>query len=112
MPEPPKAQGLNKEELHKAVIHTSQNLAMSDRRTCQVIGLVRTLLQYRPAPRDDDALQLAVIRLAKLYGRYSYCKIAELLHVEGWKVNHKKVERLWYDKRLQLVRKLQWPILG
>ncbi|MFY0691307.1 MAG: transposase [Paracoccaceae bacterium] len=59
-----------------------------------VIGLARSSLQYRQAPRDDDALRLALIRLAKQYGRYGYRKIAELLHVEGWKINHKKVERL------------------
>ncbi len=41
-------------------------------------------------------------RLAKHYGRYGYRKIAELLRVEGWRVNHKKVERLWREEGLQL----------
>jgi len=31
-----------------------------------------------------------------------YRKIATLLRVEGWKVNHKKVERLWREEGLQL----------
>ncbi|MEP0943747.1 MAG: IS3 family transposase [Rhizobiaceae bacterium] len=53
-------------------------------------------------PRDDDALRLALIRLAKQYGRYGYRKITELLHVEGPRVNHKKVERLWLEEGLQL----------
>jgi len=35
-------------------------------------------------------------------GRYGYRKIAELLRVEGWKVNHEKVERLWREEGLQL----------
>ena len=43
-----------------------------------------------------------MIRLAKQYGRYGYRKIAELLRVEGWQVNHKKVERLWREEGLQL----------
>jgi len=47
-------------------------------------------------------LRLDVIRLAKKYGRYGYRKIAELLRVEGWRVNHKKVERLWCEEGLQL----------
>ncbi|MFQ6550462.1 IS3 family transposase [Aestuariibius sp. 2305UL40-4] len=67
-----------------------------------MIGLARSSLQYRPAPRDDDALRLTLIRLAKQYGRYGYRKITELLHVEGWRVNHKKVERLWREEGLQL----------
>ena len=67
-----------------------------------MIGLARSSLQYRPDPKDDNALRLALIRLAKQYGRYGYRKIAELLHIEGWKVNHKKVERIWREEGLQL----------
>jgi len=55
-----------------------------------VICLARSSLQYQPARGDDEALRLALIRLAKQYGRYGYRKIAELLRIEGWKVNHKR----------------------
>jgi putative transposase len=41
-----------------------------------------------------------MIRLAKQYGRYGYRKIAKLLRIEGWHVNHKKVERLWQEEGL------------
>ncbi|WP_425516548.1 IS3 family transposase, partial [Pseudohalocynthiibacter aestuariivivens] len=41
-------------------------------------------------PTNDDALRLAMIRLAKQYGRYGYRKVTALLRMEGWKVNHKK----------------------
>ena len=67
-----------------------------------MIGLARSSLHYQPANRDDDALRLALIRLAKQYGRYGYRKIAELLRIEGWTVNHKKVERIWREEGLQL----------
>ncbi len=46
--------------------------------------------------------QLSLIKLTKKYGRYGYRKIAKLLRVEGWKVNHKKVEHLWREEGLQL----------
>jgi len=45
---------------------------------------------------------LALIRLAKQHGRYGYRKIGELLRAEGWRVNHKKVERIWREEGLQL----------
>jgi putative transposase len=45
---------------------------------------------------------MALIRLAKQYGRYGYRKIAALLRIEGWQVNHKKVERLWREEGLQM----------
>ena len=67
-----------------------------------MVGLARSSLEYQPAPKDDDALRLALIRLAKQYGRYGYRKIAVLLRIEGWKVNHKKVERIWREEGLQL----------
>ena len=64
--------------------------------------MARSTQQYRVAAKDDESLRLALIRLAKAYGRYGYRKIAKLLRVEGWKVNHKKVERLWREEGLQL----------
>jgi putative transposase len=84
------------------VIHVRQKLDTSERRTCKVVGLARSSLQYKAAPKDDDALRLAMIRLAKQYGRYGYRKVAKLLRIEGWHVNHKKVERLWQEEGLQL----------
>jgi hypothetical protein len=40
--------------------------------------------------------------LAKQYGRYGYRKIGELLRVDGWTINHEKVERIWREEGLQL----------
>ncbi|MDV7144321.1 IS3 family transposase [Tropicimonas sp. TH_r6] len=58
-------------------------------------------MQYRSVARNDDELRLAMIRLAKSYGPYYDRKVAELLRVEGWRVNHKTVERLWGEEGLQ-----------
>ena len=79
-----------------------QKYGSSERRTCKTIGLARSSLRYQATPRDDESLRLAMIRLAKQYGRFGYRMIAKLLRVEGWKVNHKKVERLWREEGLQL----------
>jgi len=56
--------------------------------------VARFTQRYEASSGNDDSLRLALIRLAKQYGRYGYRKIAELLRIEGWKINHKKVERL------------------
>ncbi len=70
------------------------------------MDVARSTLQYKAAPKDDeDALRFAMIRLAKKYGRYGYRMIAQLLRVEGWTVNHKKVERLWREEGLQLPKR-------
>ena len=67
-----------------------------------MLGVARSSLRYQTKPRNDDALRLAMIRLAKQYGRYGYRKVTALLRMEGWRVNHKKVERLWTEEGLQL----------
>ena len=64
--------------------------------------MARSTQRYEAFPGDDDSLRLALVRLAKQYGRYGYRKITALLRVEGWQVNHKKVERLWKEEGLQI----------
>ena len=41
-------------------------------------------------------------RLATKYGRYGYKRITALLRAEGWRVNHKRVERLWRQEALKV----------
>ena len=69
------------------------------------MGVARSTLQYRSQRQDDEELRLEMIRLAKKYGRYGYRMITELLNTAGWKVNHKKVERLWREEGLQLPKR-------
>ena len=67
-----------------------------------MLSVSRSSLHYKAKLQDNDALRLAMIRLAKQCGRYGYRRIAELLRIEGWRVNHKKVERLWREEGLKL----------
>ena len=59
-------------------------------------------MHYKQAPQDDDALRLELIWLAKQYGRYRYRKLGELLAMQGWHVNHKKIGRIWHEEGWQL----------
>ena len=43
-----------------------------------------------------------MIELASGYGRYGYRKVTALLRDEGWRVNHKRVERLWRREGLKV----------
>lgn len=65
--------------------------------------MTRSSFRYQSVSNDvEEELRLALIKRAKRYGRYGYRKIAALLLMEGWTVNHKKVERLWREEGLQL----------
>ena len=84
------------------MVHARQKLGTGERHTCKVLGVARSTLRYRSQQQNNDDLRLALIRLAKQYGRYDYRKVCKLLQAEGWRVNHKKVERLWREEGLQL----------
>jgi putative transposase len=81
-------------------------IAVSERRTCRVIGQPRTTQRRRPKARDDEAaLTAAIERLATRYGRYGYRRIRRMLVDEGWRVNVKRVWRIWRREGLKVPKK-------
>ena len=83
-----------------------QKLEVSERKACSVLGLNRTTKRYKSKKSDDEAvLREAIVRLASKYGRYGYRRIAAMLKSEGWKVNHKRVERIWREEGLRVPKK-------
>lgn len=78
-------------------------LGISQRRVCEGLGIHRSVLRYCFRREDDEeALRAAIIRLATRYGRYGYRRIHALLVIEGWKINHKRVERIWREEGLKV----------
>ncbi len=56
----------------------------------------------RKSAEDEQALSDAIVKLASRFGRYGYRRITALLRMEGWDVNHKRVERLWRQAGLKV----------
>ena len=57
-------------------------------------------------PSDEKQLTDDIIALATRYGRYGYRRITALLNNEyGWRVNHKRVERIWRQEGLKVPKK-------
>ena len=56
-------------------------------------------------PSDEDQLSSDIIALATRYGRYGYRRITALLKEKGWRVNHKRVERIWRKEGLKVAEK-------
>jgi putative transposase len=50
-------------------------------------------------------LRARITELACDYGRYGYRRITGLLRLEGWQVNHKRVERIWRQEGLKVPRR-------
>ena len=78
----------------------------SERRACRALNQPRSTQRFDSQERDDDTLlRNAIIELAKRYGRYGYRRIWALLRIDGWKVNHKRVYRIWREEGLRVPAK-------
>jgi len=83
-----------------------QELGVSERRACRVIGQHRSTQRKPRTPRRDEvALTDAIIKLASRYGRYGYRRITALLKRDGWHVNEKRVYRIWRREGLKVPMK-------
>jgi len=57
-------------------------------------------------PSDEKRLTEDIVALATKYGRYGYRRITALLNSKkGWRVNHKRVERIWRREGLKVPQK-------
>jgi len=83
-----------------------QELQVSERRACKVLGQPRSTQRYEPREnRFRDHLRERVIYFAKLYGRYGYRKVTGLLNFEGWGVGKDQVYGIWREEGLQVPSK-------
>ncbi len=79
---------------------------MSERFACRVLGQHRSTQRKTPTGRADEAALTAdIIALATQYGRYGYRRITALLLEAGWRVNVKRVERIWRREGLKVPQK-------
>jgi len=78
----------------------------SQRRGCSLVRLSRSSFRYLPRPREDEArLAERIRKLACERPAYGYRRITVLLLREGFKVNVKRVHRIWKREGLQIPRR-------
>ena len=89
--------------LREAEVRLSQGQAIG---TVTVVGQPRaTQRRHLKTPDDEAALTADIVRLATRYGRYGYRRIREMLVAEGWRVNVKRVYRIWRREGLKVPMK-------
>ena len=67
---------------------------MSERRSCQLVGLSRSGFRYQVKVKDEQRLRLRLKELASQYPRYGYLLLHNLLKAEGLVINKKRTYRL------------------
>ena len=68
---------------------------VSERRVCQVLDLARSSCRYNSRADEQAALQIRLRDLAYARASYGYRRLHILLQREGWRINHKRVYRLY-----------------
>jgi putative transposase len=78
----------------------------SERRACEVLKQPRSTQRYAAQERDDERpLMDRMLAMARRYPRYGYRRITALLRREGFRVNRKRVYRLWRKMGLKVPQK-------
>jgi len=86
-----------------AVVRDAHQL--SERRACRLIGISRSVNGYQPRPDKQAGLRNRLNELASEHKRYGYRMLGAKLRQEGFRVNHKVVERIYREERLALRRR-------
>lgn len=84
---------------------------LSERRSLKVIRMSASAFRYQPAPDRNEALRARIVALAHRHRRYGAGMIYLKLRQAGLPVNHKRVERLYAEARLQVRRRKRKKVL-
>ena len=70
---------------------------VSERRACRVLGQPRSTQRQQPkkAKEGEERLVARMLELVRQRPRFGYRRICVLLRREGWRVNRKRIYRLW-----------------
>jgi len=90
----------------EAVQEAQTTLEVSERRACQVIGQPRSTQRYAGKQRNDERpLVSSMLDLVRRHPRYGYRRVWALLRSEGFRVNVKRICRLWRKEGLKVPQK-------
>jgi putative transposase len=79
-----------------AVSYLCRRHPVSERRACKLVGQYRSTQRYSAQPPEFELrLVKRMNDLATEHPRWGYRKIWQLLRLEGFAVNKKRIERLW-----------------
>lgn len=82
-----------------------ENSLLSERRACGLLAVWRSSWRYRRRRLEDPLLRQRLREWAHERRRFGYRRLHVLLRREGWRVNHKRVYRLYREEGLAVRRR-------
>ncbi|WP_394260528.1 IS3 family transposase [Xanthobacter autotrophicus] len=89
----------------RAVAHLMEAHGMSERRACKATGFCRMTMRYEATRGNDASLRERMKAIAGERRRFGYRRLHVLLRREGFRVNHKRLFRLYREERLMVRRR-------
>jgi len=95
------------DQRRQAVRQLQETFGVSQRRACRVLGQPRATQRQQPkkTKQGEERLVRRMLELVGQHPRWGYRRIGVLLRREGWRVNRKRVYRLWRQQGLEVPRK-------
>jgi len=78
---------------------------LSQRRACRLVGIDHSALRYQARHGDDVAIRQRLRELAAVRRRFGYRRLGWLLAREGYRMNRKKLYRLYREEKLMVRRR-------
>lgn len=70
-----------------------------------MLQLSRTVYRYESVVRDQSALEMRIKEITEVRVQYGAPRVYVMLRREGWRDNHKRVERVYRELGLSLRHK-------
>ncbi len=91
--------------VRREVVREMVTRGLSERGALRVMRMSAAALRYVPAPDRNAALRARIVALAHRHRRYGAGMILLKLRQAGERANHKRVDRLYTEARLQVRRR-------
>ena len=93
---------MSAEKRRELVRDIREQYDLSERHTCRIIPISRTVLRYQPKPRCDDAIINALKTISEAHPRWEFGKLYHYLRNQGHGWNHKRRYRVYCAMKLNL----------
>lgn len=79
-----------------------KSLGLSERHSCQLAGVARSTVRYKPVRPHEQKLRQRMHELSDRHRRFGHPRLHVLLRREGFGANHKKTHRIYVEEGLQV----------
>jgi putative transposase len=83
-------------------MYLQENHRFSERQACRIVGLWRSSCRYQAKPKDDAEIRAKLRELAEKRRKFGSPRLHIMLRREGYRINHKRTERLYREEGLSL----------